>query len=44
MGMRVAAGVALVSATGALFALPRRRKPEAAGLTRPASAVLVPAA
>ncbi len=44
MGMRVAAGVALVSATGAVFALPRRRKPEAAGLTRPASAVLVPAA
>jgi EmrB/QacA subfamily drug resistance transporter len=44
MGMRVAAGVALVSAIGAVFALPRRRKPEAAGLTRPASAVLVPAA
>jgi EmrB/QacA subfamily drug resistance transporter len=44
MGMRVAAGVALVSAIGAVFALPPRRKPEAAGLTRPASAVLVPAA
>jgi EmrB/QacA subfamily drug resistance transporter len=44
MGMRVAAGVALVSATGAVFALPRRRKPEAADLTRPASAMLVPAA
>ena len=44
MGMRVAAGVALVSAIGAVFALPRRRKPEAVGLTRPASAVLVPAA
>jgi len=44
MGMRVAAGVALVSAIGALFALPRRPRPEAAGLTRPASAVLVPAA
>lgn len=44
MGMRVAAGVALVSAIGAVFALPRRRKPEAADLTRPASAVLVPAA
>jgi EmrB/QacA subfamily drug resistance transporter len=44
MGMRVAAGVALVSAIGAVFALPRRRKPEAAGLTRPASAVLAPAA
>src|SRR6266567_6296771 len=44
MGMRVAAGVALVSAIGAVFALPRRRKPEAAGLTRPTSAVLVPAA
>jgi EmrB/QacA subfamily drug resistance transporter len=44
MGMRVAAGVALVSAIGAVFALPPRRKPEATGLTRPASAVLVPAA
>jgi hypothetical protein len=44
MGMRVAAGVALVCAIGAVFALPPRRKPEAPGLTRPASAVLVPAA
>ncbi len=44
MGMRVAAGVALVSAIGAVAALPRRRKPEAAVLTRPASAVLIPAA
>ena len=44
MGMRVAAGVALVAAIGAVFALPPRRKPQAAGLTRPASAVLVPAA
>ncbi len=44
MGMRVAAGVALVSAIGAVFALPRRPKPEAVGLTQPASAVLVPAA
>lgn len=44
IGMRVAAGVALVTAIGAVFALPPRRKPEAADLTRPASAVLVPAA
>jgi len=44
MGMRVAAGVALVAAIGAVFALPPRRKPQAAGLTRPASAALVPAA
>ena len=44
MGMRVAAGVALVAAIGAVFALPPRRKPQAAGLTQPASAVLVPAA
>ena len=44
MGMRVAAGVALVAAIGAVFALPPRPKPQAAGLTRPASAVLVPAA
>jgi hypothetical protein len=44
MGMRVAAGVALVCAIGAVFALPRRRKPEAAGLTQAASAVLVLAA
>jgi EmrB/QacA subfamily drug resistance transporter len=43
IGMRVAAGVALVCAIGAVFALPRRPKPEAASLTRPASAVLVPA-
>ncbi len=38
MGMRVAAGVALVAAIGAVFALPPRRAPQAAGLTRPASA------
>ncbi len=44
MGMRVAAGVALVCAIGAVFALPPRRKPEVAGLPRPASAALVPAA
>jgi hypothetical protein len=44
MGMRVAASVALISAIGAVFALPRRRKPEAIGLTQPASAVAVPAA
>jgi len=44
MGMRVAAGVALVAAIGAVFALPPRRKPQAADLTRPASAALVPAA
>lgn len=44
MGMRVAAGVALACAIGAVFALPPRRQPEAAGLTGPASAALVPAA
>jgi len=44
MGMRVAAVVALVTAIGAVFALPPRRKPEAAGLTQAASAALVPAA
>jgi EmrB/QacA subfamily drug resistance transporter len=44
MGMRVAAGVALVSAVGAIFALPRRREPEAEVLTRPVEAVLQPAA
>jgi hypothetical protein len=44
------AGVALVCAIGAVFALPRRRKLEAAGVaavtevSRPASAALVPAA
>ena len=43
MGMRVAAGVALVCAIGAVFALPPRPGPEAAALTQPASAVLVPA-
>jgi EmrB/QacA subfamily drug resistance transporter len=37
-------GSELIGAIGAVFALPRRRKPEAAGLTQPASAVLVPAA
>jgi MFS family permease len=50
IGMRVAAGVALVCAIGVVFALPRRRKLEAAGVaavtevSRPASAALVPAA
>jgi hypothetical protein len=44
MGMRVAAGVALVCAIGAVFALPPRRQPEVAVLTRPASAALLPAA
>jgi EmrB/QacA subfamily drug resistance transporter len=43
-GMRVAAAVALVSAVGAIFALPRRRQPQPATMTRPAEPVLVPAA
>jgi len=43
-GMRVAAGVALVSAVGAVFALPRHREPEAAEVTQPVGAALVPAA
>jgi EmrB/QacA subfamily drug resistance transporter len=42
IGMRVAAGVALVCAIGAVFALPQRRKPEADDLTQPARAALVP--
>ncbi len=33
MGMRVAAGVALVAAIGAVFALPPRRKPQAGRAT-----------
>jgi DHA2 family multidrug resistance protein-like MFS transporter len=50
MGVRVAAGVALVSAIAAIFALPRRRAPEATQLTpvtqitSPAAAALLPAA
>ncbi len=48
MGIRVAAGVALVSAAAAFFALPRRplQRPEetAADVTGPATAALVPAA
>ena len=47
MGIRVAAGVALVSAVAAFFALPRRPLPQgetqAAGETRPAPPALVPA-
>ena len=44
MGMRVAAGVALVAAIGAVFALPRRRQGEVAEVaSRPALAALVPA-
>ena len=40
MGIRVAAGVALVCAIGAVFAIPRRRTPEASTVleeTRPAA-------
>jgi hypothetical protein len=51
MGVRVAAGVALVSAVAAIFALPRRREPEATQavpvtemVTRPATKALLPAA
>jgi EmrB/QacA subfamily drug resistance transporter len=50
MGMRVAAGVALVSAVAAIFALPRRREPQATQVapvtkvTRPATTALLPAA
>ena len=47
MGIRVAAGVAIVSAVAAYFALPRRPLPQgetqAAGETRPAPPALVPA-
>jgi len=47
MGVRVAAGVALVSAVAAIFTLPRRRNPvvaEAPGPTTPRPAALLPAA
>jgi hypothetical protein len=47
MGVRVAAGVALVSAVAAIFALPRRREVQAtqiALVTRAASPALLPAA
>jgi len=49
MGLRVAASVALVSAVAAYFALPRRplsqgQETEAANVTGPATAALVPAA
>jgi EmrB/QacA subfamily drug resistance transporter len=40
-GMRVAACVALVSAIAAVFALPRRREPEVAQVTKPAEAELL---
>src|SRR5580693_3537756 len=49
-GMRVAAGVALVSAVAAIFALPRRREPQATQaapvtqVTGPAITALLPAA
>ena len=47
MGVRVAAGVALVSAVAALLALPRRHQPQATQATevaRPAAKALLPAA
>ena len=50
MGVRVAAGVALVSAVAAIFALPRRREPQATQaapvtqVTGPAITALLPAA
>jgi hypothetical protein len=50
MGVRVAAGVALVCAVAAIFALPRRREPQATQaapvtqVTRPATTALLPAA
>src|SRR5229473_34894 len=50
MGVRVAAGVALVSAVAAIFALPRRREPQATQVapvtqvTRPVTTALLPAA
>jgi EmrB/QacA subfamily drug resistance transporter len=43
-GLHIAAGVALLSAVGAAFALPRRSEPELAGVSRPAEAALRPAA
>jgi hypothetical protein len=48
--VRVAAGVALVSAVAAIFALPRRREPQATQaapvteVTGPATTTLLPAA
>jgi EmrB/QacA subfamily drug resistance transporter len=50
MGVRVAAAVALVSGVAAIFALPRRREPQATQaapvtqVTRPATTALLPAA
>jgi EmrB/QacA subfamily drug resistance transporter len=50
MGVRVAAGVALISAVAAIFALPRRREPQATQIapttevTRLATKALLPAA
>jgi EmrB/QacA subfamily drug resistance transporter len=50
MGVRVAAAVALISAIAAIFALPRRREPQATQVapvtkvTRPATTALLPAA
>jgi EmrB/QacA subfamily drug resistance transporter len=47
MGLRVAAGVALISAVAAIFALPRRHEPqvtEVTEVTGPAATALVPAA
>jgi len=50
MGVRVAAGVALVAAVAAIFALPRRREPQATQVapvtevTEPATTALLPAA
>jgi len=50
MGVRVAAGVALISAVAAIFALPRRREPQATQVapvtkvTRPVTTALLPAA
>jgi hypothetical protein len=43
-GMRVAACAALVAAVAAIFALPRRRQPEAAEATRPTRAEALQAA
>jgi len=44
MGVRVAAGVALISALAAIFALPRRQEPQATQATGPAATALLPAA
>ena len=47
MGVRVAAGIALVCAIAAIFALPRRREPQAtqaAPVTGPAITALLPSA